>query len=226
MNRINALVKLINRCQCVFDVGSDHALLAVSLLNKKICQYVVNIDNKKKPLQNGIKCLKKYHLLSKTANILNNGLRQITKKTSLKPSYVVCSGLGAKTIIGILKTCDKKLLSSKFILLAHKDVDVLRKWLAFQQFAIKKELTFIDGKKFYQVILTAFSKSQPKTRSNASWYYFGQRDKQICLESWTKMLLFWKNKIIKNNLHVYNFEYKKMLLVINKQLAKKDKNEN
>lgn len=226
MNRIDALVKLIDRCQCVFDVGSDHALLSISLLSKRKCQHVINIDNKRQPLQIGIKNLKKYHLLPKTTNILNNGLKQITKKTTLKPSYIVCSGLGTKTIISILKTCDKNLLSSKFILLTHKDVDVLRKWLDFHSFVIKKELTFVDNMKFYQVILASFSESKSKTKANSYYYFFGQYNKQICLDSWEKMLHFYKNKIIRNNLHVYNSKYKKMLLIINMQLSKKNKNEN
>lgn len=221
MNRIIALSKLIDHCQCVYDVGCDHALLAINLLKQKKCQHVVNIDNKKQPLANGISNLKNNHLLKKTTNILNNGLYQITKKTSLKPSYIVCGGLGTKTIISILQSCDKKLQTRPFILLAHKNVEHLRKWLNLHSYVIKKELTFCDANKFYQILLVSLSKKNKQTyqsRKDYDWYYFGQVKKQLCLDNWFKLLHYYKNKILKKKLCVYNTKYQKMLLFINKEL--------
>ena len=106
MNRINQITTLINNCQCVYDVGSDHALLAIALLKNKQTRKVVNIDINYKPLKAGLINLAKKHLTTKTLNVENNGLRNISKKVRLQPDYICITGLGARTIIDIIESRD------------------------------------------------------------------------------------------------------------------------
>ena len=105
MKRIKAIANLIHRCHCVYDFGSDHAFLSILLLRSKITEHVVNFKNKIKPLNNGKKYLQKSNLIGKTTNIINNGLKNITKKVRIKPNYIVIVGLGGGTIVKILETC-------------------------------------------------------------------------------------------------------------------------
>lgn len=75
MKRIKAIANLIHHCHCVYDFGSDHAFLSILLLRSK-------------------KNLQKSNLIGKTTNIINNGLKNITKKVRIKLNYIVIAGLG------------------------------------------------------------------------------------------------------------------------------------
>lgn len=127
MNKINAIGNFIEKCPCVYDVGSDHAHLAIFLLRNKIAKHVINIEIKTQPLNHGILNLQKQHLVKKTTNIINDGLKNITKKTKTKPSYIVIAGMGGNNIIKILENKDKKINKCYYLLQANSEFVLLRK---------------------------------------------------------------------------------------------------
>lgn len=127
MKRIKTIANLIHRCHCVYDIGSDHAFLAILILKNKIANHVVNIENKINPLNNGKKNLLKNDLIDKTTNVINNGLQNITKKVKIKPNYIVVAGLGGSTIVKILKTCRLIKKEITFIFCPNSQAYILRK---------------------------------------------------------------------------------------------------
>ena len=208
MKRIKTIVNLIHRCRCVYDVGSDHAFLSILILKNKIAEHVVNIENKINPLNNGKKNLQKNHLIDKTTNIINDGLKNITKKVKIKPNYIVVAGVGGATTVKILKTCRLMKKKITFILCPNLQTHILRKWLKENNFSIEKEQTIFD-KKFYQIIVA----KQKNTNStiNEKYLYFGQKNKQLDLLTWKKYLSFNEKMIVKNEKLLYNKQYQKML---------------
>lgn len=213
MNKIKTINSLIEKCQCVYDVGSDHALLAISLLHDKKVKLVVNIEKNQQPLIAGKNNLAANHLTGKTLNVLNDGLSNISKKIIDKPNYVVIAGMGANTIIEILTNKDD-VGEPTYILEASTEVELLRKWLSKNKWQIISETTCYDRGKYYQIIKT--SKANKTSRLTTFNAYLGSKSKQTDLETWYKLLAYTKAKIEAKKLDKYNPTYK----VIYKELKK------
>ena len=194
MNRIKQICNLIDNCQCVYDVGSDHALLAINVLRSRKAKHVVNIEKNWLPHNAGKANLAKNHLTTKTTNVLNDGLKNICSKVFMQPNYVVIAGMGGKNIIEILNTRDSKLSKdTKYILEANCDVDELRKYLAKNKWDVLFEDICLDRTKFYQIIcVKQGTKARKITTLEA---HFGSVVKQKDKKMWLKLLRDTKKKI-------------------------------
>lgn len=183
MNRIKQISNLINKCECVYDVGSDHALLAINILKDKKVKKVVNIEKKWQPHNIGKENLAKNHLTTKTINVLNDGLKDIVKRVFLQPDYIVIAGMGGNNIVEILNTRDKKIKdSTKYIFEANSNVHLLRKYLIKEKWEICFEDVCYDRSKFYQIIC---AKPNGKSKKlNTFEMYFGQCSKQKDKNTW------------------------------------------
>jgi len=152
MNRINYLCSLIQNCETVIDVGSDHAYLAINLLKNEQVKKVINIEINEGPLKQGIKNLQRFNLLKYTENILNNGLNNFNFKfVDQKFDYCVISGLGSTTIMTILG--NNQLEIDKFVLQTNSDDYKLRKYLINNNYFIEKDEIIFDNDKFYHCFL-------------------------------------------------------------------------
>lgn len=200
MNRIKQLSNLIDKCQCVYDVGSDHALLAINLLKDKTVKQVVNIEKNWLPHNAGKANLAKNHLTTKTINVLNNGLIDITKKVFIQPDYIVIAGMGGKTIIDILEKRDSNInRQAKYLLEANCDVHELRKYLAKNKWEILYEIVCLDRTKFYQIICAKPGSNVKKLTAFDA--YFGLLTKQKDKKMWLKFVKETKKKIEAKKLH-------------------------
>lgn len=206
MNRIKQIANLIPNCACVYDVGSDHALLAIDLLQSKKVKLVVNIEKNWHPHNAGKANLAKKHLTTKTVNVLNDGLNDITKMVFEKPNYVVIAGLGGKTIVDILQKKDPNLRKEcDYILEANCDINDLRKYLIKSKWNIQYELVCVDRNKFYQIIC---AKQDLKAKKYTNFeIYFGKKELQKDKKTWLKFLKENKKKIEAKKLDKHSKEY-------------------
>lgn len=206
MNRIKQISELIDKCNCVYDVGSDHALLAINLLRDKKTKQVVNIEKNWQPHNAGKANLAKNHLTTKTINVLNDGLIDITKKVFVQPDWVVIAGMGAYSIISILEKRDKNInKDAKYILEANSDVQELRQYLAKKKWEILWEQTCLDRTKFYQIICAKPAHKAVKLLTFDA--YFGNAKKQLDPITWIKFLRFTIKKIETKKLHKVSAKY-------------------
>ncbi|XQP55616.1 MAG: tRNA (adenine(22)-N(1))-methyltransferase [Mycoplasmoidaceae bacterium] len=219
MNRIKQICNLIDKCQCVYDVGSDHALLAINLLKDRKTKQVVNIEKNWQPYNAGKANLAKNHLTTKTINVLTDGLKDITSKVFVQPDYVVIAGMGAKNIIQILKDKDSKInKNAKYILEANCDVDELRKFLAKNKWDVLYEETCLDRTKFYQIIV---AKQGSKLRRLTNFEaHFGLKQKQKDIKCWIQYLKATIKKIEAKKLFKFSKEYKVLYPALKLQVKK------
>lgn len=206
MNRIKQISNLIEKCQCVYDVGSDHALLAINLLKSRKVKKVVNIEKNWLPHNSGKANLAKNHLTTKTINVLNDGLKDITKKIFVQPNYIVISGMGANTIVDILENKDPKInKNTKYLLEPNCDVENLRKYLAKNKYDVCYELVCLDRNKFYQIMCV---QQGTKTRKLSMFEaYFGSSLKHRDKKMWKLYLKACIKKIEDKKLYRYSNDY-------------------
>ncbi len=148
--RINQIVNLIKPGSIVIDVGSDHAKLAIKLLTNKIATFVYNIEVNQAPLDNTIKNLDKFHLLDKTQNILNDGLKNFQIKDKI--NYCVIAGMGAKNIANIIENKPNNLNIENFILVPNNNAWFLRRYLKENKYKVVYEEIIKESNHFYELI--------------------------------------------------------------------------
>lgn len=184
MNRINAIIKLINNANVVADICSDHALLGIELLKNKLAKHVINIDINKKPLENGINNLKKYNLLQFSTNILGNGIEPLN---NTEVDVLVISGVGGNLIKKIISN-DNINNCHEIVVLPNNNANIVRKWISENNYQIKYESIVKDDNHYYELI--NFSKSKFAKKLNEKEILFGPYNlKKISIqfcEMWKK----------------------------------------
>ena len=99
--RLEAISSLVPVNSKVIDVGCDHALLDIYLYQHKISNKIIASDVNENALNNAKENIKEHKLTNQIETRLGNGLDTLNEKDNI--DTVIMSGIGAHTIIGILK---------------------------------------------------------------------------------------------------------------------------
>ena len=143
--RLNSLVKYVYEGDIVMDVGCDHALLDIYLVQNGILNSAYVCDVNANALQNGINNIKANGLEKKVIPILGYGIERIGE---LPVNTLIISGMGSKTIISILESPNINRVY-KLILQSNNNYYDLRKFIMESGFTIIDEEVVKDGKKTY-----------------------------------------------------------------------------
>ena len=98
-DRLKDVASLVNNCNCVADVGTDHGYLALYLVQNKICNTAYATDVAVGPLNSAIENIKKYQLEDKIKTILCDGLKKVNNDVN----GIVIAGMGGNLMVDILK---------------------------------------------------------------------------------------------------------------------------
>lgn len=141
--RLAAVAEWVISEKPVADIGSDHAGLAIELLQSKKCPHIIITDINLRPLQRAEGLVREQGLEEQCDFRLGDGLEP------LKPGEVatVCiAGMGGHTIADILRREVHKLPSYERLLLQPMNVlPPLRSYLAETGFPILRERAVREG---------------------------------------------------------------------------------
>lgn len=138
----------------VCDVGTDHALLPVYLVEQGIARSVIAADIGKGPLAAAQRTISRNRMEGNIHTILSDGL-ELVPKSDL--TDIVIAGMGGETIIHILESCPWKFNGIRLILQPMTKADVLRKWLYHNGFAIERETCAKEERFLYAVMQAAYT---------------------------------------------------------------------
>lgn len=196
--RIRNIVDKINNAKVTVDIGSDHALLSTFLISEKRSQIVYNIEKNEGPYNNSVKNTQNYKNI---VNLLGDGLKDFDK--SIHIDYCVIAGMGAKTIIEIIKDCKNEV--DYFITCSNNNYDLIRKFAKENKFKIVYDETVKENDIYYEII--CLSKKEGKKIIFNKQIMFGiysmKKNDSLYLEKLKNILVnekdieFYKNK---NNL--------------------------
>lgn len=149
-NRLKTIATFVNiDSSGILDVGCDHALLDIYLLQKYPSLKVIASDINKGPLQKAKENVEKYHMLDKIDLKLADGLDSIENNIDI----VIISGMGTETIVDILnKNKDKLKNVNKLILSSNNKFKELREKVILLGYKINKEQIVYEDDKFYIII--------------------------------------------------------------------------
>lgn len=143
--RLKSLEKYVHPEDKIMDVGCDHALLDIYLVqNGRVSKIYVG-DVNPNALANGKENIEKYELSSNIFPILSYGIEKINE---YDVDTIIISGMGSKTIIDILSSPNLDRVY-KLILQSNNNHADLRRFLASKNFKIYAEEVVVDGKKTY-----------------------------------------------------------------------------
>lgn len=153
-NRLESLVKYVNPLDQVIDVGCDHALLDIFLVQSKIVNHIYVSDVNQNALDNGKNNIEKYELQNNITPVLSYGIEKIN---NFDVDTIIISGMGSKTIIDILSSPNLNKIY-KLILQSNNNYGDLRRFLKEKNYKIIEEEIVKDGKKTYINIIALKSK--------------------------------------------------------------------
>lgn len=166
-DRLKSLDKYIFSDDKIMDVGCDHAILDIYLVESGKLDKIYVCDVNENALQNGIDNIEKHELSSNIFPVLSYGIEKIGE---LNVDTIVISGMGSKNIIDILNSPNLDRVY-KLILQSNNNHNELRRFLVSKGFSIIDEEIVPDGKKTY-INIVAVVDNHPKTYSDKE-YEFG-----------------------------------------------------
>lgn len=165
--RLESIANLVPENTKIVDIGCDHGLLDIYLVQTKKIKSLIATDNKETALNNAKKNIKKYKLQSKIETRLGSGLDIINKD---EIDTIIMSGLGTHTITGILINNKNKLTNVDTIIIQSNNyINFLRKKITSIGYYIENEKLVKDSGLIYTIIV--FKKG--KKHYSKKELYFG-----------------------------------------------------
>lgn len=147
--RLRVIGDLVKDNSFILDIGCDHALLDIYVVQNKRNVKAIASDINEKPLIIAKENIKKYN--AKNIKIVNkDGIESFEEGVDT----VILSGLGSTTIVNILKK-DKNILNKidRLIISSNNDYHFLRKSICALGFKIEEEQIVCDKNKYYPIIV-------------------------------------------------------------------------
>ena len=150
-NRLEALTFFVPYNSKVIDVGTDHALLPIYLIeNDLVCNPIIASDNKYGPLETAKKNIAMYDLQSKISLCLSDGLKEVESDFDC----VIIAGMGGSLISKILNDSLKKLDQVKTLILQPNNSEyAVREFLKNNKFKITNEMIVYEDDHYYTIIV-------------------------------------------------------------------------
>ena len=142
-NRLKSLVKYVNNNDKIIDIGCDHALLDIYLVENKIVDNIIANDISANALNQGKTNIIEKKLEKQIETRLGNGLEVLKETDNI--DTILISGMGTNTILKILNNSYIKNIN-KLIIQSNRDYDLLRINMGFY---IYKEEAIEDNDKIY-----------------------------------------------------------------------------
>ena len=148
--RLETVAELVENNSKVIDIGCDHALLDIYLVEIGKCDRLIASDNKSGPLKGAQENIKKYKLENNIVAKLGDGVDTIEDDIDT----IIISGMGGLNIVGILKYKTSLYKQVKSLVLSpNSDVEKVRKEICKLGFYIENEKLVKDKNIIYPVIL-------------------------------------------------------------------------
>lgn len=150
-NRLVSISNYSKGFDILLDVGSDHGLLPIYVIENKFVKKAIASDINEKPLEMAKLNFLKHEVDIKT--IIYDGIPETDA------DVIVIAGMGSELIIQILeKTLSNAKKLKRLILCPNTDYDMLRNYINHDFMIIDEEIIY-DKKHFYEIIVLEKGKS-------------------------------------------------------------------
>ena len=167
-SRLEEVAKMVPEGAYIADIGSDHAFLPISLIQRGKISYAQAVENKMGPFVRMKGNIEDAGLSSHIQCTLADGLDALSEEAN---TLTVC-GIGGLLTCQILEKDPSKLIPIKTIICdPHRDLVAVRKRVTALGYYIADEAIVYENKIYYSII--RFEKGTPEVPYNARDLYFG-----------------------------------------------------
>ena len=153
--RLLAISNLVPKGSVVADIGTDHALLPIYLIENGIAKSAIASDIADGPLKSALKNITAHTLEGKIEIVKSDGLVNVYPFT---PETVIIAGMGGETIRDIIANCEFSVSGAPlFLLQPMTHTELLREYLMTNGFSILNETVIQEEHRFYVIISAKFS---------------------------------------------------------------------
>ena len=147
--RINLLCSLLKKSKTFADVGCDHGYCSQYVLENNLCETVIVSDVSEGSLEKAKTLLAGYLAEGRVTAVLGDGFYGVPKDTE----QVLIAGMGGYEIIQILSHPKCGFMPKNFLFQPMHDSAKLREYILANGGYIERDFTFVDGRKYYDVIV-------------------------------------------------------------------------
>ncbi len=167
--RLLCVARLVGKCECFLDIGTDHAYLPAYLIENSVAVRAIASDINPNPLKNARSTLESEGLSDRVELRLSDGFENIKP---YEATQIAVAGMGGIMIAEMLeKTAWLKNEKYHLVLQPMTHFEDVRRALNENGFEILREQTAMEGKRVYLVISAQYTgKTETKP---AYWYYVG-----------------------------------------------------
>lgn len=168
-NRLKEIAGMVTKGNVVCDVGTDHAYLAIYLIENGISPHVIAMDVAEGPLSKAEHNISASGLCGVVETRLSDG---VDKLRTGEAQTVIMAGMGGILICQLLSKGEEVLASaSELILSPHTDAELVRRYLSQHGYCIEQEKMIVEEGKYY-IMLRCVHK-EAKAMSDCE-YRFGR----------------------------------------------------
>ncbi|MBR4459311.1 MAG: SAM-dependent methyltransferase [Clostridia bacterium] len=133
--RLALAASLWSPCSLGADIGTDHALLPCHLLEQGVCERMILADISEKALSRAAREVEKRSLADRVSLRCGDGLQVLDEACGC----ISVTGMGGRTIAGILTSGRDRLLGAALVLCAHTEQEEVRRCLCRIGYRIVRE---------------------------------------------------------------------------------------
>ena len=139
--RLEKIADMVMKGVTAADIGTDHALLPILLVQDHICEKVYACDVAQGPLQAAAENVQRAGLTNKIETILSDGLQNVPPDADA----CIIAGMGCITALEILDAAGTRIQSMKQILVeVNRDTIKMREWISQHHYSINDEIYIKD----------------------------------------------------------------------------------
>lgn len=161
-DRLKTIADCVNRGNIVADIGCDHGLTSIYLIDNNIAAYVYAMDINDGPLKSAKANIRHYGFESNIELRISDGIKALDASDNVQT--ILISGMGGQLVIDILKELNNKPDVEKnlnqLVLSPQSDLHKVRQYLITSGYNIYNEIIIFDGGKYYNVICATPGKVQ------------------------------------------------------------------
>ena len=148
--RLQKIADMIQPCDCVADIGTDHGYLPVFLCGKEKCKTAIASDINAGPLQRAKATVSQYGMTSSVSLRLGSGAKTLVPNEA---DAIVIAGMGGLLIGELLKaSADVFAKAKQIILQPMSSIPELRENLYQMGYTILEEVLIPEEEKLYHIL--------------------------------------------------------------------------
>ncbi|MGG7147336.1 tRNA (adenine(22)-N(1))-methyltransferase [Clostridium butyricum] len=193
--RLNWILNIMDKCDVIMDVGTDHGYIAIELIKRNLADKVIASDINKDPLNKAKLNVSLEGLSNKIELRLGGGLTPVKEN---EVNGVLIAGMGGNLIRDILENDIKKVKNMDYLVLQPaQNPEVLREYLYISDYQIIDEDVCFDEGKYYEVFKVKYKENNSTKLENIFYEV-------------SPMLLNKKSDVFKDYLYEKIDKYKKV----------------